>query len=82
MVPNDSHSWIGLSDEAVKGTYESITGETFSYTNWNAGEPSSDTNLDYVEFLGSNAKWNELTNEHESITDYIIENVPTPIPNP
>jgi hypothetical protein len=32
--------WIGCTDEAAEGTWQWVTGEPFSYTNWKGGEPS------------------------------------------
>lgn len=39
--------WIGLTDEAVEGTFEWVTGEAFSFTNWQIGEPNNNDNQDY-----------------------------------
>jgi hypothetical protein len=38
-----SDAWFGASDLAVEGTWEWVTGETWSYDNWNNGEPNGGT---------------------------------------
>jgi hypothetical protein len=53
--------WIGLTDEVIEGTWRWVTGEAYSYTSWNPGEPNNAGNEDYVQFVGG-GRWNDLPN--------------------
>lgn len=53
--------WIGLTDEVVEGQWRWVTGEPFSWSNWNAGEPNNAGNEDYIQFVGG-GRWNDLPN--------------------
>ena len=53
--------WIGLTDEVTEGVWRWVTGETYSYSSWNPGEPNNAGNEDYIQFVGG-GKWNDLPN--------------------
>ena len=62
--------WIGLTDEVNEGVWRWVTGETYSYSSWNPGEPNNAGNEDYVQFVGS-GRWNDLPNNQS--LPYVIE---------
>lgn len=50
---------LGGSDANIEGLWEWVTGEAFSYANWNDGEPNDDGGEDYLQYA-SNGRWNDI----------------------
>lgn len=63
------NGWIGLTDEVSEGTWRWVTGEPFTWSNWNGGEPNNAGNEDYIQFVGG-GKWNDLPN---TSLPYVLE---------
>ncbi|MDY6016055.1 MAG: lectin-like protein, partial [Oscillospiraceae bacterium] len=55
---------LGVTDEEQEGVWKTVTGESFSYTYWADGEPSSNANKDedYLEYFKSKSAWNDTKN--------------------
>jgi len=62
--------WIGLTDEVTENVWQWVTGEPYSYSSWNGGEPNNAGNEDYIQFVGA-GKWNDLPNNQA--LPYVLE---------
>jgi hypothetical protein len=62
-----SHTFIGLTDEEVEGSWKWVTGELLTVDNWNSGEPNGGTRENYAEIIlsshSSRLLWNDIYNE-------------------
>lgn len=68
-----SSAWIGLTDEAVEGSFiwadGPEAGQAPIFTSWNPGEPNNAGNEDYTDF--QNGNWNDLPSS--STRGYFVE---------
>ena len=54
--------WLGGSDTANEGTWSWITGEPFTYSNWEPNEPNGGTTQNYLQMYSS-GNWDDVQNE-------------------
>lgn len=54
--------WLGASDAANEGTWSWITGEPFTYSNWEPNEPNGGTSQNYLQMYSS-GNWDDVQNE-------------------
>ncbi|MGN0542908.1 MAG: leucine-rich repeat protein [Acutalibacteraceae bacterium] len=74
--------WIGFYDSNLDGTWEWVTGEPVTYTNWNTGEPNGATAAThtyahmYSQQSGGNLKgcWNDECNDGYGTSHYRLAN--------
>ena len=66
--------WLGGSDSASEGSWAWVTGETWSFSAWNTGQPDNSSNEDYLE-LKSTGDWNDLPNTSPTPNGYVLETV-------
>ena len=65
--------WIGGSDRVTEGVWQWSSGEEFSYTNWQEGQPDNYNEEDYMIFMSTwEGKWNDVS---EANTDIMNNNV-------
>ena len=62
--------WIGGNDVEQEGNFVWESGETFSYTNWDAGEPNNKGNQDFIRMY-TNGLWDDC--EEDSHYAFICE---------
>jgi len=76
LIPSGtSDIWLAGTDRDVEGTFTWAAGpeagQTFTYTNWNSGEPNNAGNEDYVH-IGFGPNWNDIPAGFGS-QGYIVE---------
>jgi hypothetical protein len=84
LAIGSSSAWLGGTDSAVEGTWAWVNGESWSYTNWNAGEPNQVGEEDALMMYG-NGTWNDAPITYTAANfGYVIEwdSDPNPPPAP
>lgn len=62
--------WLGATDSQQEGSWAWITGEQWSYSPWNAGEPNDALGEDYLMDIGNGA-WNDFPSSR--LLSYLLE---------
>jgi Lectin C-type domain len=69
--------WLGGTDEAQEGVWKWITGESWSYTNWQTGQPdNNEGSEDYLHMWGvTGGRWNDfhVAADSEFFISYLCE---------
>ncbi len=74
-----SYFWLGATDEVTEGQWLWITGESFLFQNWAAGEPNNDLGNEKYLVIGGNqygeplGRWNDAGTWMPSQYGYICE---------
>ncbi len=70
----ENHYWVflGGTDEEKEGTWKWITGETWTYQNWQADEPDNTTSYNNLAYYTSEGLWYDFYNSSTEY-GYIIE---------
>jgi hypothetical protein len=74
LASSNKGAWIGLSDIDQEGTYKWVSGEAFSYNNWNSGEPNNAGNEDVVAMM-TNGRWNDDSINNTVVGRAIFERI-------
>jgi hypothetical protein len=81
--PSIAHFWLGASDALSEGDWKWVTGESWSYNNWNTGEPNNSGNEDYLAMDARGGwKWNDAPSNLGGgyVAGYIVERNAVPEP--
>jgi len=71
--------WIGAESYSNNSNFTWVDGTTWSYTNWNTGEPNNDSGVENCLHLLSTGFWNDAANSSQNPRGYIIEAAPTKV---
>ena len=84
--PNDAISlWIGLNDLGTEGTFEWVSGDPVTYTNWAANQPQSGhEDEDVVGIAVSHydvpsGKWHDIWEPYGDRCYGVVEIIPEPV---
>ena len=63
-------SWIGMTDQAVEGSWVWGSGEAVSYTNWASGQPQSNASYDWAYLNGTDGQWYVTSGSRRAIIEF------------
>ncbi|MES2389751.1 MAG: lectin-like protein [Bacteroidota bacterium] len=73
-------AWLGATDSLQEGDWQWVTGEPFTYMNWNEGEPNDlasascrNEGEDFLTMYYANGKWNDLDSWRCNQLPYVLE---------
>jgi len=75
LLQNSSGCWLGASDQDTENVWQWITGETWFYTHWKAGQPNNYNDQDCLCFSLDPAdplSWDD-NNSHAVLNSYLLE---------
>lgn len=75
--PYTTYAWLGGTDEGKEGNWYWINSDSFSYTNWNPGEPNNDgSGENCLELMTSDnhpGQWNDVPYNSTRVMGFICE---------
>jgi hypothetical protein len=77
VVAGKGHTFLGGTDEASEGTWEWITGEAWTYSNWGSGDPNNWGGVEHYLLYGGNlgSYWFDIA-DYEltwNVSAYVVE---------
>ena len=74
IIDTTPYIWLGGTDEEREGNWKWTNGDSFSYTNWDSGEPNNVSNVEhYLMMYADNGLWNDATISSLAYYGFICE---------
>ncbi|MBQ2688367.1 MAG: peptidoglycan-binding protein [Clostridia bacterium] len=65
--------WLGITDEDQEGVWKDITGKVLVYTNWRAGYPDNDNNVEHYGLILNDGTWGDVSNMYPGEIGFVCE---------
>ena len=75
LQPEMNGLWLGATDEETEGRWQWVTGEEFTFSQWNpVGEPNNKNGAEhYAHLYCATAFWNDVEKESAVVDGFIVE---------
>ncbi len=75
LKPEMSGLWLGATDEETEGEWKWVTGEPFTFSQWNPiGEPNNKDGCEhYAHLFCASAYWNDVAVESDVVDGFVVE---------